>query len=244
MQSVRVGAQRFSLKADLLWGVSFFSYYVFIFTACCALPLPVQGLPECQQHLSGPFTLRASRGPGTVSRLAPVGHLQQCPGGSVNVRKHLQMFLFWLQLVVRTQAHWRLVKLGTCFSHSSSYTFPHLLVRVFILAMWEMGFQLPHREPGVPVAGHLPGHPAAAGGDALNPNPCICSALRSPKGAEAWGQHVPYVRCQGPCSPRAGECCFALAQTLHRVFLDLWARWSSFFLSWHLKRRKTAASCF
>lgn len=81
-------------------------------SSCCALPLPVQGLPECQQHLSGAFALKASLGSGAVSRLAPVGHLQQHPGGSVSVRKHLQMFPFWLQLVVRAQALWQRVKPG------------------------------------------------------------------------------------------------------------------------------------
>lgn len=43
-----------SLKFDFLYGVSF-PCYVFIFVACCALPLPVQGPHECRQHLSGAF---------------------------------------------------------------------------------------------------------------------------------------------------------------------------------------------
>lgn len=228
-------------------GEHLFSCYVFIFIACCALPLPVQGLPECQQHLSAAFALTASRGPGAVSRLAPVGHRRQCPGGSVNVRKHLQMFLFWLQLVVRTQAHWQVVKSGEA---PASVTPAHAPFSTFQSGCfsWQRGKRVLSCHTGscrVPVAAHLPSRPAAAGGDALNLNPRICSApAEQAEGAKPWGQHVPYERRRGLCSPRAGECCFAPAETLHMVSLDLCAWRSSFFPSWHLKRRKITASCF
>lgn len=177
-----------------------FSCYVFIFTACCALPLPVQGLPEFQQHRSGAFALAASQGPGAVRRLALVGHLQQFPRGSVHVRKHLQMFLFLLQLVVSSRAHWQLVKPGEALASVTPAHAPFSVFQsgCFLCQYRKYGLSCHVGNCRVPVVAHLPSCPADASRDALNLNPCICSVLRSPKGAKAWGQHVPSVRCPGP----------------------------------------------
>lgn len=153
-------------------------------------------------------------GPTAVSRLAGVGHLQQCPRGSVPVRKHLHMFLFWLWLVVGTQADWQLVKPGeaTASLTPACVPFPTFQSRCFSFQQGKCGLSGHTGRCGMPVIAYIPRDPAAASCDVPNPN----LNLRSPKGAEHEDSMCFMQNIQVPCSPKAGDLCLVPAQTLHR----------------------------
>lgn len=61
----------FSVAVCVCWGVEVFPWKLFwseecpfscsVYFTTCALPLPAQGLPECQQHLSCAFVLASSK---------------------------------------------------------------------------------------------------------------------------------------------------------------------------------------
>lgn len=104
-QSRCVKARRLSLKADLLcvFLLFFYTCYVFIFTACHALPALAQGLPGCQQGISGACALTPPKGQG----LAACWHWSDTSSRAWRNCLCWETFAvvsFWLQLVVRTEA--------------------------------------------------------------------------------------------------------------------------------------------
>jgi len=108
---------------------------------------------------------------------------------------------FWLELVVRT--HWQLVKQeeGPASVAPAHAPFPTFQFWCFSWQCGKWGLSSHAGSCGVPVAARLPGRPAAAGGDVLNPNPHIGSAPRSPRGPKR-GDSVCLLQGVGAPAPR------------------------------------------
>lgn len=102
---------------------------VFIFRSCCALPLPAQGLPECQQHLSNTFILTASKG----LVLSAGWTLPAMPQRKCYCQKAFAQVSFLAVVGGRDTGTLATgeARQSTCFIHSSSCAFPYLPVQVF-----------------------------------------------------------------------------------------------------------------
>lgn len=232
----------FSVAVYVHWGVEVFpgSWLGLrsVFFSALSSSLGVVVLSHCQPR----GCLSASNTSAILSFWQPprawccqqVGHFQLCPRESVIVRKHLHRFLFWLWLVVGTQAHWQLGKPGKA---PASFTpahvpFPTFQSRCFPIR--EMGLEQSHGKMWDSI------------GCLHSKTPCSCQlwpAKSKPEpelsqGGWAWGQRVLYANCPGPLLPKGRWLMLCPSTNPSQHFLGPWWIVELFPPSQHLKTRK------
>lgn len=225
----------FTLEADLVWGVSFFLLYLHLYDLLCS-PTASPGtawVPATPQQC---FCSDSLWRPGTVSRLAVVGHLQQCPSESAIVRKHVHVS-FLAVVGGRSQSHWQLVKPGRA---RASLTPAHVPLPTFqsrCFPVWEMGLEQSDRKMW-------------DANDCLHSKrPCSCQLWHGkPKpepefsqGGWAWGQLVWYANCPGPLIPKGRWLMLCPSTNPSQSFLGPWWMVKFFPPSQHLKWRKCSS---